>query len=138
MSKLYTNLLGVLCLLSVITTSAQIPTPKETLGFEAGADFHLATYEQSIAYLKKLEAATDKLKLIQIGYTSEGREWYFALISSKENLDNIDNIKSITKRLAHPDGLSESEAKALAAQGKPIVHIDGGLHATEVAGPNHT
>lgn len=138
MNKLYPHLVGLLCLLLVITSYAQIPTPKETLGFEAGADFHLTTYEQSIAYLRKLEAATDKLKVIQIGYTSEGREWYFALISSKENLDNIENIKRITKRLAHPEGLSESEAKALAAQGKPIVHIDGGVHATEVAGPNHT
>ncbi|GAB1446205.1 M14 family metallopeptidase [Flammeovirgaceae bacterium] len=130
--------MGFLCLIIAITGYSQIPTPKETLGFEAGADFHLATYEQSIAYMRKLEAATDKLKLIQVGYTSEGREWYCALISSKQNLDNIENIKNITKRLAHPEGLSESEAKALAASGKPIVHIDGGVHATEVAGPNHT
>lgn len=138
MNRLYFRL----ALMVYITTSgslgAQIPTPKETLGFEAGADFHLATYEQSIAYLRKLEAATEKLKLVHIGYTSEGREWYFAVISSKANLDNLDNIKRITSTLAHPDGLTDSEAKSLAAQGKPIVHIDGGLHATEVAGPNHT
>lgn len=118
--------------------SAQIPSPTETLGFEVGADFHLATYEQSIAYLRKLETASDKIKLIQVGYTSEGREWYCALISSKQNLDNIEKIKEITKKLAHPGTMSDEEAKALALQGKPIVHIDGGLHATEVAGPNHT
>jgi len=138
MNKFYTILVGLLCLIAVTASYSQIPTPKETLGFEAGADFHLATYEQSITYLRKLEAATDKLKLIQVGYTSEGREWYCALISSPQNLNNIENIKRITKRLAHPEGLSEDEARALAAQGKPIVHIDGGLHATEVAGPNHT
>ncbi len=138
MNKFYTILVGLFCLIAVTASYSQIPTPKETLGFEAGADFHLTTYEQSIAYLRKLEAATDKLKLIQVGYTSEGREWYCALISSPQNLNNIENIKRITKRLAHPDGLSEDEAMALAAQGKPIVHIDGGLHATEVAGPNHT
>ncbi|HNP96482.1 MAG TPA: M14 family metallopeptidase, partial [Cyclobacteriaceae bacterium] len=117
---------------------AQIPSPTETLGFEVGSDFHLATYEQSVAYLRKLEAASDILKVIHIGKTSEGRDWYFALISSKENLANIDKIKEITKRLAHPDNLTMEEAKQLANQGKPIVHIDGGLHATEVAGPNHT
>ncbi|MGE0589070.1 MAG: M14 family zinc carboxypeptidase [Cyclobacteriaceae bacterium] len=118
--------------------NAQVPSPTETLGFEVGSDFHLATYEQSVAYLKKLEAASDILKVIQVGKTSEGRDWYFALISSKENLANIDKIKEITKRLAHPDNLTIEEAKQLANQGKPIVHIDGGLHATEVAGPNHT
>ncbi len=117
---------------------SQIPSPTETLGFAVGADFHLATYEQSVAYLRKLEAASDKIKLMQVGYTSEGREWYCALISSKQNLDNMDQIKEITKKLAHPGNMTEEEAKALAAKGKPIVHIDGGVHATEVAGPNHT
>ncbi len=120
------------------TSLAQIPKPSETLGFEVGADFHLATYEQSVEYLNKLAASSDLLKVIQIGQTSEGRAWYFALISSKQNLENIESIKEITKKLAHPGNLSEAEAKVLAHQGKPIVHIDGGLHATEVAGPNHT
>ncbi|MBX2913479.1 MAG: hypothetical protein KF717_14975 [Cyclobacteriaceae bacterium] len=128
---------GLLCLAFSIA-HAQVPAPKEVLGFEAGADFHLATYEQSIAYLRKLEAATDMLKVVQVGHTSEGREWYCALVSSKENLDNIEEIKNTAKKLAHPGGLNEKEAKRLAHSGKPIVHIDGGLHATEVAGPNHT
>ena len=37
-----------------------------------------------------------------------------------------------------PKGLSEAQAPALAREGKPLVHIDGGLHSTEVAGPQHT
>lgn len=63
---------------------SQIPSPTETLGFEVGAHFHLATYEQSVAYLRKLEAASDS-KVVQISYTSQ--QWYCALIlSSKQNL----------------------------------------------------
>ena len=37
-----------------------------------------------------------------------------------------------------PPDLSETEARRLAAEGKAFVHIDGGLHANEVAGPQHT
>ncbi len=131
-------LIGIILISHLTPSLAQIPLPEETLGFKAGADFHLATYEQSIAYFKKLEAASDNVKVIKIGYTSEGREWFAALISSKENLSNIEQIKAINSKLAHPDNLSDGEAKELSKQGKPIVHIDGGVHATEVAGPNHT
>jgi zinc carboxypeptidase len=63
---------------------------------------------------------------------------YFALISSPDNLAHIDRYREIAQRLAHPDGLSEPEARRLATEGKAFVHIDGGLHANEVAGPQHT
>ncbi|QHV96924.1 M14 family metallopeptidase [Spirosoma endbachense] len=115
-----------------------IPKPEETLGFAVGADFKLATYEQSLKYFQKLDEASDLIKLVHVGETSEGRPWYFALISSKKNLDNIDRYRAIAQRLAHPAGLTDDEAKKLAMEGKPLVHIDGGLHASEVAGAQHT
>lgn len=115
-----------------------IPTPESHLGFEIGADFHLATYDQSLAYFQKLAQASDQIKLFQAGETSEGRPWYFSVISTKANLDKLDRYREIAQRLAHPEGLTDEEAKALAREGKPIVHIDGGLHATEVAGAQHT
>ncbi|AUD07118.1 hypothetical protein CWM47_01475 [Spirosoma pollinicola] len=115
-----------------------IPKPEETLGFPVGADFKLATYEQSLAYFKKLDDASDMVKLVHVGETSEGRPWYFALISAKKNLDNIDKYRAIAQRLAHPAGLTDEEAKKLSLEGRPLVHIDGGLHASEVAGAQHT
>ncbi len=117
---------------------AQIPSPEETLGFKVGTDFKLATYEQSLAYFNKLDAASDRIQMVHIGETSEGRPWFFALISSAENIKDIDKYKDIAQRLAHPDGMTREEAKQLAKEGKPIVHIDGGLHASEVAGAQHT
>lgn len=122
-------------------TNAQqktIPKPDETLGFPIGADFHLATYEQAIAYFQKLDNASDLLKMVYVGETSEGRPWYFALISSPQNLANIDKYRAIAQRLAHPAGLTDEEAKKLSLEGKPLVHIDGGLHSSEVAGGQHT
>lgn len=132
----------LLCSLTAIAVpalaAAQIPTPESVLGFRVGADFHLATYEQSLDYFQRLAAATDRLELRRVGTTSEGRPWYVALISSGENLRNVDRYRDIAQRLAHPEGLTDEEARALAREGKAIVHIDGGLHATEVAGAQHT
>lgn len=50
-----------------------IPKPEETLGFKVGADFQLATYEQSLNYFQKLDQASDLMKLVYVGETSEGR-----------------------------------------------------------------
>ena len=124
--------------LSLAAQKANIPTPEEVLGHKVGADFHLATYDQSLAYFQKLEKVSNKIKMVEIGKTSNGLPWYFALISSEENLKNVEKYRQIANRLAHPKGLTDEAAKKLAKEGKPIVHIDGGLHSTEVACGQHT
>ena len=118
--------------------AAQIPTPESVLGHRVGADFHLATFEESIDYFARLDAATDRLELREVGRSSFGRPVYIALISSAENLRNLDRHREIAMRLAHPEGLTDAEARALADEGRALVHIDGGLHATEVAHAQHT
>ncbi|MFT5144552.1 MAG: hypothetical protein ACI84D_003188 [Thalassolituus oleivorans] len=120
------------------TASAQIPTPESVLGFAVGADFELATYEQSLAYFQQLDAASDRLELREVGTTSFGRPWHIALISSADNLAQVDKYRDIARRLAYPaKGMTDDDARALAREGKAIVHIDGGLHATEVAHAQH-
>ncbi|MCY4398265.1 MAG: M14 family metallopeptidase [Gemmatimonadetes bacterium] len=117
---------------------AQVPTPESVLGHQVGADFHLATFEESIDYFERLAAATDRLELREVGHSSFGRPVYIALISSGENLRNLDRHREIAMRLAHPEGLTDADARALADEGRALVHIDGGLHATEVAHAQHT
>ena len=60
------------------------------------------------------------------------------MITSKNNFENLDRYKEIAQKLAHPENLSPKEAAQLAKEGNPFVHIDGGLHASEVAGAQHT
>jgi hypothetical protein len=117
---------------------AAVPTPESVLGQPVGADFFLASYDDSLEYFRRLDAASDRLQLIEVGETSFGLPWYVALISSAENLSNVERYHEISMRLAHPEGLTDEEARALADEGKAIVHIDGGLHATEVAHGQHT
>src|SRR5438093_3982040 len=121
-----------------LRAAAGLPTPESVLGFRPGADYKLATYDQSVDYFKKLAATTKQMKIVEAGKTSQGRPMYFALVSSPENLSKIDRYREIARRLAHPQGLSEGEAHRLAREGKAFVHIDGGLHSTEVAGWSHT
>lgn len=122
-----------------VTTAAQaVPTPASVLGFEPGADFRLATYEQSIDWFRRLDAASDRVRLVRVGRTSFGRDWWLALISSEENLAALERHREIARRVADPEGLTEEQARALAREGRAIVDVSGGLHASEVAGAHHT
>src|SRR6201996_8550972 len=117
---------------------AQAPSPESVLGYKPGADFHLTNYEDSLGYFRKLAAASNRVKLVTVGKSTLGREWVIAFISDAENLKQIDHYKEISHRLAISRGVSDEQAHALAHELKPFIHIDGGLHASEVANFEHT
>ena len=53
-------------------------------------------------------------------------------ISSPANLQRVDQILAANDRLADPRGLSEEDAKALAADHIPVYYLEAGMHSTEV------
>jgi hypothetical protein len=65
--------------------------------------------------------------------TEEGRPQVMAILSSPANLARKEEYRRISESLAR-GRIDEAEARRLAAQGKAIIWIDGGLHATEVLG----
>lgn len=111
-----------------------IPDPKSYFGFSIGDDYQLTTYKQLEGYFQQLATVSDRVKTIEIGLTEEGRKQYVWVVSSPENLRQIDRYKSISQKLARAEGLSNQEAKDMALTGKPVVWIDGGLHANETVG----
>lgn len=117
---------------------AQIPTPESVLGHKPGDDFYLATSEDALGYFRKLAAASNRIKLVQVGKTTQGRDWVIAFISNPENLAQLEHYKEVSRRLAQARGVDDAEARALARDMKPFIHIDGGLHASEVANHQHT
>ena len=128
-------LAGALALHAPMARSqSAVTSPKQQFGFNIGDDYKLATYSQFESYWRKLARESDRMKLVDIGQTAEGRTQLMAIISSPANLAKLDHYKEISRKLALADGVSEDEARALAKEGKAIVWIDGGLHATEVLG----
>ncbi len=128
----------VIALLLVTAASAaaqqRATSPQEHFGFNMGDDYRLATYTQLEAYWKKLDAESDRVKVMSIGKTAEGRDQLMAIITSPANHARLDEYRGIAARLARAEGLTDAQARALAQQGKAVVWIDGGLHATEVLG----
>jgi hypothetical protein len=118
--------------------AGRVPEPADVFGFAPGTDYKLATHAQIVEYFTRLDAASDRVVVEEIGRTREGRPLILALVSSEANIRNRARYKDIARQLATARGLDEPQARALAKEGKAIVWIDGGLHATEVAHAQHT
>src|SRR5271165_1269297 len=61
---------AILLLAATLTLCAQPPTPESVLGYKPGADFHLATYDDALAYFRKVAAASNRIKLVPVGKTT--------------------------------------------------------------------
>lgn len=133
------RILVLICLLfslaaAQVLAQGKITSPKEEFGFQIGDDYQLANYTQMLAYWKKLAQESSRMALVEIGLTAEGRTMVMAVITSPENQSKLERLKDISRRLALAEGLTADEARTLAAEGRAVVWIDGGLHASEILG----
>src|SRR5687767_7640842 len=113
---------------------ARITSPLEQFGKNIGDDYFLVNYTRMIEYWHKLDRESPRLALQRIGTTAEGRAMWMAIITSPENHRRLGHYQNIARRLALAQDLTDSTARALAAEGKAVVWIDGGLHADGVLG----
>lgn len=117
---------------TTIAQSRPITDPAAVFKVKPGSDYFLANYKQITDWLQRVSQESDRIKLVSIGKTAEGREQYMAIVSSPENIRNLERYRGISQQLALAKGLTDDQAKALSEQGKAVVWIDAGLHATEV------
>jgi hypothetical protein len=119
--------------LAASASAQKLTSPEAFFGHPIGADYQLPNYTRFSEYWRKLDAESDRMQVMSIGKTAFGRDQLMAVVSSPANLRRLSQYRDIAKRLAMGE-VSEADAKKLADQGKAIVWIDGGLHATEVLG----
>ena len=124
----------LLSLASIVFAQPKITSPKDFLGFNIGDDYMMASYTQLDAYWHKIASECDRCKLVDMGPTEEGRRQYMMIITSPANLKRLEHYREISERLARAEGLTDEQAHALAREGKAVVWIDGGLHASETVG----
>ncbi|MCY4223574.1 MAG: M14 family zinc carboxypeptidase [Bacteroidetes bacterium] len=115
------------------TSTAQVPHPKEVFGFMPGDDYKLARFDQLISYYKTLANTSDRVVYQEIGASVDGLPMPLVMISSEENLNSLEQWKSISSSLARAR-ISESQAEMHSQEGRAIIWIDAGLHSNEVSG----
>lgn len=129
----YSLLLAVL-LTAPASAQTAVTTPEQQFGHSIGADYVLPNYTQFMDYWETLARESDRMVLDTIGTTAEGRPQLMAIITAPENHAGLDRYQEIARTLALAKDVTDAQAESLAAEGKAVVWIDGGLHATEVLG----
>lgn len=121
------------CLLIFQVSFAQLKSPEEFLGFPVGADYKIADYETIQNYFKHLAANSKMLIYEEIGKTVQQRDMFMAIISSEENIRNLEKYRQISIQLSDPRKLNDEIARQLSREGKIVVLVTCNIHSTEIA-----
>jgi hypothetical protein len=110
-----------------------LAAPEKFFGFRMGADRKLANWDKLVEYYRLLARDSNKIKLVELGKSSEGRPYIALFISSPANLAKLDRYRQLNARLADPRGMTEAEARTLIAEARSVVIQSFALHSSEVA-----
>jgi hypothetical protein len=112
---------------------AAVPSPESYFGQRMGSDRFVLDWDKVVSYFQTIKANSDRIRVEELGKSTEGRPFIAATIASPETLRHLDHYREIQRRLADPRITSETEAERLAAEGKTVVLITCSIHATELA-----
>lgn len=116
-------------------SDARLVTPPEQFfGFQLGSDRKMARWDRIVEYFYRLESESDRIKVIEMGKSTEGNPFLLVIISSPDNLSKLEYYREINLKLTDPRGIPEEEIRRLVKEGKAIVCQSMSLHATEIGG----
>lgn len=116
-----------------IPRRAVVPSPPAVLGFSPGDDRTIADWRQITNYFSRLDRASDRVLMQNLGTTTLQRPMIAAFISAPENIRDLAKYKSIQARLADPRKIkTQQERDQLLAEGKTVVVISCSIHSTEI------
>lgn len=110
-----------------------ISTPEKFFGHKMGAENKLARWDKIVDYLTLVGKESDRVAVHDVGKSTNGNPFILMIISSPDNLRNIEHYKKINKRLFDPRTIrSDKEAERLIEEAKIFVCVTCSMHATEV------
>ncbi len=122
-------------LVDYLPASSRVPTPLQTLGYVPGTIGRLAYSAEAAKYFRAVDAASDRVQVVSLGKSEEGREMVMGIIADEATIAKLDDYKAILRKLTDPRGLSAVERAQLLQIGKPVYLLSGALHSTETGSP---
>lgn len=116
-----------------VTSAADPTSPEAFFGFPIGADRKLARWDEIVEYFQLIEGESDRIRVVDLGPSTEGHPFLLVIITSADNLANLERLREVNLRIQDPS-TPESEVRNLIEEGKAVISQSLGLHSTEVAG----
>ena len=112
--------------------SESIDKPEKFLGFEYAS--RVATPEQISSAIQAWSKQSNRLKVIEYARSHENRPLHAVIITSPENLNNLDEIKNKISKLSDPRTTNDRTAKALINELPAIAWMAYSIHGNETSG----
>src|SRR6202011_89595 len=93
--------------------------------------FHLAEWATVVDYFRKVDAASDRVQVRELGKTTEGRPYLVAVVSNEETIANQARYRDWQRQLTFAGQWPTTFD--LTAVSKPVVVITCSIHSTETA-----
>lgn len=113
-----------------VTYKKEIPTPKQIIGHEVG-EWHL-THDKLVYYLQELAKVSDRAIWEEYGRSYENRPLGQLIISSPENIKNIEQLRVQHLKLCDPSVSDKSDIKNMPV----FVKLGYGIHGNESSAQN--
>lgn len=110
---------------------SNVPTPQSAFGFEIGD--YLTDNLQMVDYIHQLENTTKRVKVFQYGESVERRKLWLVAISSPENIQKLEEIRSTIQKLTDPRTTSPTQANQIAESTVPIGWMNYGTDGGETS-----
>ncbi len=111
-----------------------ITRPEAFFGHDMGEAGQIARWDRIVDYFYRLESETEFMQVQNMGKTTEGNPFLLVIISSSENLQDLEHFRKVNSQLSDPRGLTEEAIKDLVREGRAVVCQSMSLHATEIGG----
>ena len=109
-----------------------IPTVEEVLGYPTGD--RITWHRDALRYFEALaDAAPDRVALHRYADSWEGRELIYVVLSSADNMAEIDDIKRNMQRLADPRSTNRAQAAEIIATLPAVTWLSYGVHGNEIS-----
>jgi hypothetical protein len=124
--------LVTLATLAPASLRAQVPSPRDVLGHQAGESGWLAEWSEITTYMDRLAAASPRVRVERIGQTALGQPMVMAIITSESNHARLSEIRANQARLADPRDVPQAEIDRLIATQPAVGFIGASLHGNEI------
>jgi len=136
----FVRTITLLMLVAVLTAavpasnSTVVPSPEQYFGVKPGTDKVLVHWRDMVKYFTALEKSSDRIRVMNMGLSTMGNPFLVLIISSPENLANLDELQKINQALSDPRGLDDKTLESHVQKGKAVICQSMGLHSSEVGG----
>ena len=123
----------ILLAVPAVPARAQVPSPEAFFGFRMGADGRLADWPSIVKYFQAVDAASDRVQVVDIGPTTENRQMIAAIVSAPAHIKDLETLRIDNRLLADPRRLAnDREALAIRSGARAVVAIGASIHASEI------